>query len=254
MSTAGGIEAFVIHLARAEARRPQVERILAACPVAAEVMDAVDGRALTAAERDAVYSRQSLHAPRYPFDLTVGEIGCFLSHRRAWQTIVDRELSAGLIIEDDVEIDVESFGPGLDLAIQNIDALGYIQFQTRPVPGPAVELARLGGIAIIRPELGPLRTSAQLVSAAHAKHLLGLTERFDRPVDGILQMGWVTGKPLCCVVPSGISDRTGETGGSTISQKQRSLGNVPREINRFLYRRGIRKRSQRYAAAHGGER
>ena len=102
MSNSGEIEAFIIHLARAKARRPQVERILSACPVPAHVIDAVDGRALSTEELQAAYTRRSLHAPRYPFALSVGEIGCFLSHRKAWQAILDAGLDAGLVIEDSV--------------------------------------------------------------------------------------------------------------------------------------------------------
>lgn len=237
----------MIHLTRAEARRPQVDRILEACPVPAQVIEAVDGRELPAEEIDAVYSRKSLHAPRYPFKLGVGEIGCFLSHRKVWQTIVDTGLEAGLIIEDDVEIDVPMFLQGFVLARKHIDELGYVQFQTRPVKGPSTVVACEGSVSIVRPQVGQLRTSAQMVSAAHAARLLELTDRFDRPVDSFLQMSWVTSEPLCCAVPSGISDRTQQSGGSTISQKKQLSDRLSREIRRFVYRSRIRAFSKKFA-------
>ena len=90
------VEAFVIHLARATQRRAQVERIVAACPLKTRVLDAVDGRAMSEDERAAVY-RADLHEPRYPFRIGPGEIGCFLSHRNAWQTMLDEGLDASLI-------------------------------------------------------------------------------------------------------------------------------------------------------------
>ncbi|MBC7282749.1 glycosyltransferase family 25 protein [Hoeflea sp.] len=253
MNKPGDIQAFIIHLARAAARRPQVDRILAACPLPASVIDAVDGRALSAGEIDAVLSHGSLHAPHYPFEMTVGEIGCFLSHRKAWQMIADQGLRAGLVIEDDVEIDTEVFARALDLATECIDQAGYIQFQVRPVNGRAETLASRDGVSIVRPPVGMRRTSAQLVSAAHARHLLQVTERFDRPVDGLLQMSWVTGIAMSCAVPSGLSDRTVETGGSTISLKSRKplLHRLARELNRFLYRRRIRACSVRHLASTG---
>ncbi|WP_417409012.1 glycosyltransferase family 25 protein [Hoeflea sp.] len=237
----------MIHLTRAEARRAQVDRILEACPIPARVIEAVDGRALPAAEIDAVYSRKSLLAPRYPFELGAGEIGCFLSHRKAWQAIVDKGLEAGLVIEDDVEIDSTIFSKALELARKHVGDLGYIQFQTRPVKGPSAVVAREGSVSIVRPQLGQLRTSAQLVSAEHAAHLLALTERFDRPVDSFLQMSWVTSKPLCCAVPPGITDRTAQSGGSTISQKKQLSDRLSREIKRFVYRRRIRACSAKFA-------
>ena len=245
--TANDIQAFVIHLTRAEARRPQVDRILEACPVPAEVIEAIDGRALPAGEIDAVYSRNRLHAPRYPFPLGLGEVGCFLSHRKVWQAIVDSGLEAGLIIEDDVEIDAPVFSQAVALARQHVGDLGYIQFQTRPVKGPSSVVAREGNVSIVRPQVGQLRTSAQMVSAAHAARLLALTERFDRPVDSFLQMSWVTSSPLCCAVPPGISDRTAQSGGSTISQKKRLFDRLSREVKRFVYRSRIRAFSAKFA-------
>lgn len=247
MITATDIHAFVIHLTRAEARRPQVDRIVAACPVAATVIEAVDGRALPDTELEAVYSQQSLHAPRYPFPLSAGEIGCFLSHRKVWQAIADSGLEAGLIIEDDVEIDAPVFSRAVALAREHIGALGYIQFQTRPVKGQFKEIARDGDVSIVRPLVGQLRTSAQMVSAAQARGLLHLTGQFDRPVDSFLQMSWVTGSALCCAVPPGISDRTQQAGGSTISQKKTFTDKISREIKRFIYRFQIRAFSAKFA-------
>jgi hypothetical protein len=44
-----------------------------------------------------------LHRPRYPFALRAAEIGCFLSHRRAWREILDRERAVTQIF----------YGPGV---------------------------------------------------------------------------------------------------------------------------------------------
>ncbi|WP_367278723.1 glycosyltransferase family 25 protein [Malikia sp.] len=33
--------------------------------------------------------------------LTAGELGCFLSHLRCWQLLVERDLDCALILEDD---------------------------------------------------------------------------------------------------------------------------------------------------------
>lgn len=253
MDKTGNIQAFIIHLARATARRSQVERLLETCPVPSKILDAVDGRALSQTEIDAVYTRESLHTPNYPFEMTVGEVGCFLSHRKAWQAIVDSGLDAGLVIEDDVEIDAKAFTPALALARQHVAELGYIQFQTRPVRSKYETVFHSAGTSLVRPVIGPLRTSAQIVSAAHAKHLLDLTAHIDRPVDGFLQLSWATSLPVCCVIPSGVGDRTIQTGGSTISvQKNSIVGNVVREVKRFVYRKRVRSCSESFAKQAGG--
>ncbi|MEQ8479299.1 MAG: glycosyltransferase family 25 protein [Hoeflea sp.] len=255
MSRFGGIEALVIHLSRAEARRPQVERILNACPVPARVIEAVDGRALTEDEIGAVFSQRPLHFPRYPFFITAGEIGCFLSHRRAWRIIVESGLGAGLILEDDVEIDRDAFARALALATQYVGQEGYIQFQVRPVADGASVVTEDDGVSILRPPVAMLRTSAQLVSAAQARRLLQITDRFDRPVDGLLQLSWVTGVAPSCAVPSGVSDRTQQSGGSTISTSSRGslMKTLAREFHRLVYRRRIRALSARYLASIGGQ-
>lgn len=256
MNRFGGIEAFIIHLARAQARRPQVERILEACPVPSRVIDAVDGRELTSRAVNEVFSHKSLHAPRYPFSITAGEIGCFLSHRRAWRMIVESGLRAGLVLEDDVEIDPDGFALALALASDHIEREGYIQFQVRPVAAGAVVVTRQDGVSLLRPRVAMLRTSAQLVSAAQARRLLEITESFDRPVDGLLQLSWVTGVAPSCAVPSGISDRTQQAGGSTISTGVRPnlAKTIVREINRLVYRRRIRALSARHLASAGVQR
>lgn len=242
------IEAFVIHLQRAVKRKPQVERIVAACPVPARVIEAVDGRAMSAEERAAVCVKR-LHEPHYPFEMGPGEIGCFLSHRKAWRQILDSGLDAGLIIEDDVEIDRAVFGRALELAAAHCTGQSYIQFQVRPAKGPADILAEAGGVRILRPHVGDLRTSAQLVGRGAAQRLLEMTARFDRPVDGFLQMSWLTGIAMDRVDPSGVSDRTEATGGSTISGGKTFLQRLDREVKRILYRRAITRHALREARA-----
>jgi len=245
MSTSGGIEAFIIHLARAAARRPQVDRILAASPVPATILDAVDGRALSPADIDAVYSRQSLHAPHYPFAMTVGEIGCFLSHRKAWQAIVDTGLEAGLVIEDDVEIDAPVFARALALARLHVQRHGIVQFQVREIahPGPSVAFDR--DLRLTRPVQVPLRASCTLYSRRAAQQLLAQTLPFDRPVDGHIQLHWVTGLRPCIVIPSGVCDRGGEIGGTTIQARNVPwLRRIRRELLRPIYRARIRALSR----------
>ncbi|MCP4779019.1 MAG: glycosyltransferase family 25 protein, partial [Planctomycetaceae bacterium] len=79
----------MIHLARAEGRRAQVEKLLHGTPYPARVLAAVDGAKVPIAERNSAISSKPLFAPSYPFPLGSGEYGCFQSHRKAWQTILD---------------------------------------------------------------------------------------------------------------------------------------------------------------------
>lgn len=240
MSATNDIEAIVIHLTRATARRPQVDRILAACPIPAEIIEAVDGRSMPVEDINAVYSLKKLHAPRYPFALTAGEVGCFLSHRKAWQTIVVSGLEAGLVIEDDVEIDPASFEKALELARTHITRVGIIQFQVREIANPGPVAASAGDVHLTRPALVPLRASCTLYSRHAARQLLDQTTRFDRPVDTYMQMHWLTGLRPFLAIPSGVSDKGNDIGGTTIQARNvPMLKRLRRELLRPIYRARI---------------
>ncbi|MBL4750070.1 MAG: glycosyltransferase family 25 protein [Amylibacter sp.] len=238
---------FVVHLQRAMGRKAQVRDLISKAPYKAQIVDAVDGVKLSKADVDACYRVKSFMRPKYPFELNLGEIGCFLSHRKVWQQIVDQGLDGGLIFEDDVEIDPAVFARALALAEAHIQELGYIQFQVRTVQDQNTVFAQHGGVQIVQPVITPLRTSAQFVSGRAAQELLELTERFDRPIDGMLQLYWETGLQLSCVMPSGVSDRTAAVGGSTLSSKQPVFKRLGREFNRIWYRAQIHKYSKRIA-------
>lgn len=70
-------KSFIIHLARAAARRHLVDGLIVDCPASAQIVDAVDGRQLDDWQIEDVY-RRDLFEPRYPFALRNSEIGCFM--------------------------------------------------------------------------------------------------------------------------------------------------------------------------------
>lgn len=237
------IETLIIHLARATGRRAQVDGLLSGTAYPARIIDAVEGSVLSSDQQDRVLADRPIFRPRYPFPLNAGELGCFLSHRSAWQQIVDEGLDAALILEDDVAL-VDGFKTAAAFAAQHVSELGYIQFQVRPVPEPKTKMIAQGdAVSIVRPQVTPLRTSAQMVSHAAAVRLLSLTEQVDRPVDTFLQSHWYTGLHLCCVAPSGVEDRTAESGGSTISTRKPVAEKIKREWKRARYRAAVKGRS-----------
>ncbi|MBU9698236.1 glycosyltransferase family 25 protein [Rhodobacteraceae bacterium HSP-20] len=234
------VQGFIIHLDRATARRPQAQRLAAISPCPTEILPAIDGRAMDPVALEAAYSATPLLAPPYPFRIGAGEIACFLSHRKVWTEIMARNLDAALVLEDDVDLGPE-FPAAFALSCRHIDSLGYIQFQTRPLPAGRT-LASEGSVSLIRPAVLPLRTSAQLVSRAAAERLLALTERFDRPIDTFLQMTWHSGIPFACASPSGVSDLTEALGGTVaqVKAQRAAITELKRSLERAAYRSRIR--------------
>lgn len=165
-----------------------------------------------------------------------GEIGCFLSHREAWQRIVDQKLEAGLIIEDDVRVNPPIFNKSLNFTLRYIRKYKYIQFQVREPNRRTDIIETENELKILYPVPTQLRTSAQLVSFEAAVDLLNKTKKIDRPVDTTLQMFWETKIKCYCVNKSGISDHTLEAGGSTLVQKNHSKLKLLRNIKRSVYR------------------
>lgn len=235
------IEGFVIHLARAERRRPQVEALRGALPMPVHVIEAVDGRAMTPNEIASVY-RPRLYRPRYPFALGAGEIGCFLSHRKAWREIVARDLDAGLIVEDDVPVDAERLRRLLDLVGQVAGPADFVRFpqKERGEAGPVVGRGESGSL-LIEPVTPAFGTVMQIVGRDAAARLLDLTETFDRPVDVLLQMRWLHRIRILSARPLVTAEISRELGGTLVQARRHSLSaTMKREIQRPLYRGTVR--------------
>jgi glycosyl transferase, family 25 len=99
------MKAYVINLPASSQRRVSVEQQLAGSRIEHELVEAVDGYALTAAERASLVDEAA--TARYPKWLTPPALGCAISHLRAYERIVEAgEGGVSLILEDDVLLPV----------------------------------------------------------------------------------------------------------------------------------------------------
>lgn len=229
------VQGFIIHLQRAERRGEHARSLIDNLPVPTEILDAVDGEAMSEPEIAGVF-RRSLHRPWYPFALRKSEIACFLSHRKAWQEIVDRNLSAGLIVEDDVEPG-EGFDALFRLAASSIQPNDYIRFPRWERGENGDVVAAENGLSIIEPRLPGLGMQMQLVGVEAARALLAATRRFDRPVDTTIQMGWLHTARILSARPIAIREIDFDLGGSVVQNKKKTLAaRLYREVMRPWYR------------------
>jgi glycosyl transferase family 25 len=89
---------FVINLDASIFRMGECQNQL--CDYDFERISAVDGSQLEHNELTQFYD-VDLNRQQYHSLLTLGEIGCYLSHRKVWQKIVDEQLDFALVLEDD---------------------------------------------------------------------------------------------------------------------------------------------------------
>ena len=128
------------------------------------------------------------------------------------------------------------FGAAFDFALANIQPGDYFQFQVRAMDARHPVLFRDGGHSLLRPRLPALRTSAQLVTREAARKLLEFTAEFDRPVDTLLQMAWLTKVPITVVTPSCVAEVSRQLGGSVIASRKSFMTRLRNEFHRPLYR------------------
>lgn len=234
------LPAYVIHLERAEARRAQARDLTACLGPKARIFPAVDGQSLSAAAIAAVTG--PCPATRYPFALRPAEIATFLSHRMCWQSLLDEGHDAALIVEDDIAISPD-FRAACDLALANLEQGQIVRFAGKKRENGPV-LAESNGLRLFRPRPVGLGMLAQIVTRDAAERLLAASTVFDRPVDTFLQLRWVHRADILSVWPSGITEISGELGGSTIHANLPGYMKLRREILRPFYRLSVRLQSQ----------
>jgi glycosyl transferase, family 25 len=242
-----GPKAFILHLERASSRAATVQSLRASMAIESEVLGAIDGAPLTPHEVNQAYARRRFR-PTYPFPLTRTEVGVFLSHRLAWRRIVDDALDFAFVFEDDAEIDPPAFAALVEFVTLERPAWDYVLLPAQPIRN-GTSVASRGGLTLMRPDAPPLRAIAQIVSFAAAKRLLDCTLPFDRPIDTLMQMTWVTGQPVLVASPSPVRDVSRQTGGSTVQRKSMSLAERLRhEAMRPIYRAQVLARYRRHLA------
>ena len=173
---------LLINLDRAADRLTHMQARLGDCGAAFERVPAVDARALGEEE----FARH-VPGPGHWGLLTPGEVACFLSHRLAWQLLVERNLPYALVLEDDVLIG--QAGAGLLASDSWVPAdADIVKLETdfKPVRRATRAVSREAGYDVVRLYSSHYCTAAYLVTQAAARRLLTATERFRDAVDEMI--------------------------------------------------------------------
>ena len=118
------LQILVISLQRSSDRREKASQELSKISLPWEFLDAVDGSLIS--ESPAEYKAKKVKRLQgYP--LTPNEIGCYLSHKKAWQRCVESNLPT-LILEDDFIL-CDEFQSKLAALLKNADQWDFLRLQ-----------------------------------------------------------------------------------------------------------------------------
>lgn len=180
---------FVINLDKSVDRLAEMTERLDRLGLAFTRISAVYGAHLSERELNRHYD-SSRNKRIYRRPLAAGEIGCYLSHRKIWQIMVDQGLSMALVLEDDAELAPEL--PVVLAAIENLSRpWDLIKLYEPPAKKPVARSISINNhLSLCQYKKIPSRTTGYLVSLAGATKLLGARESFGRPVDDDMQFYW----------------------------------------------------------------
>lgn len=183
---------FIISLPEAEKRRTYIKNVLDKLGLSFEFIDAVDGRNFD------VMSHPLYNAPKrlrcFGKNLTGGDLGCILSHKKIYKRMVDNNISHALILEDDVLLR-DDFLPVLDKILLSNISYDAIRF----FGSPKLERLKMRPILpldnthmLTRHSGMPGGSHATLMTFSGAQKMLQHLNHIHLPIDAILGRSWVT--------------------------------------------------------------
>ncbi len=201
------IPALVINLKSSTERRERMVRLLTPFADILDVrfVEGIDGRRLSEEEKRAALSRGSRRKWERKLAWCDGEIGCALSHRKCFQTIVDDRLDYALILEDDLEFsDEKGLRVQLELAkrfFESREEAAALDLSFRYAMLPKTLLRSDDGRFEVHPMTGGISAVAYFLNQRAAEEMI----RRNTPLRHVLD-DWIenvrSGLPCFVVHPS----------------------------------------------------
>ncbi len=189
----------VISLPASNERRTAISSQFADAELDCEFLDGIDGNTAGSALFESIDTdAYLLNTGRGPSN---GEIGCFASHKAAWQRCVDINEPI-VVLEDDATL-LDNFPQALKTAGLLINDFGFIRLQhLRNYAKAPVKEA--GGFTLYYCEKYAHGAVGYAISPAAANHLLRNSYSLTAPVDKFLQNFWQHELPLYCLLPESV--------------------------------------------------
>jgi len=180
MSDKQKIPVFVISLARAPDRRATISQHLTNLGIEYRLIDAVDGKAMTASQiAEIVAPGKEMHP---------GAVGCYLSHINVYEIIRDENIEVALVLEDDTHLDPRV----RSLLLNGCDHLNwdycFLDCDDHNDQGPIFYDSDSGvvlgsGFTAYSLSSGPQTTHAYLITRSAAMNRLAHAFPLEKPID-----------------------------------------------------------------------
>ena len=228
---------LVVNLSRSPERWKAIKAQLDHLQIPVERLEAVDGKMLSEEEVGKLTSSVHFSMGR---ELGRGEIGCFLSHRKCWEKLLDSDEKYALVMEDDLILSDRS--PEFMLSDDWIpDVCDLIQLFISPNRKKYVccndECDLVTGDQLWIPvSPTPVGTLAYIISREAAKVALEESETFNLPVDEFLFVRSFVAKQFPCYRLNHTIAKLADIPSEINRSKRRSKTTILLEIQRFVDR------------------
>lgn len=220
---------LVISLPKSSGRRAHARHQLGAVGVNYEFVDGVAGEAY-AAHFQAVSDRTFLmNTGRVP---TLGELGCYASHRKAWRRCFDSGQPV-VVLEDDFLLNAH-FPRALKIVARYVDRYGFLRLEAEQRAEKSME-EPVGAYQVWRYRKAPQGAMAYAISAETAKRFLEKSQVAKAPVDVFIKTFWQHGVPLFGLTPYCVTESAVSLP-STIGERRSAAKTLSQKLQRSLHR------------------
>ena len=175
------IQVLVISLAGSHARQEKVSSELGKTRFQWQFLDAVRGSALVQPPKE--YKAQKVK-DLLGFELTPNELGCFLSHKKAWQECVNKNVPT-LIFEDDFYL-LPHFEACIDFLLNQCNDWDAIRLQGLS-DVQQESILENGSIKLVKNIGDAVGATAYLIKPTAASKLIAASDDIYEPLDHFLE-------------------------------------------------------------------
>lgn len=220
---------LVVSLPKSSERRAHASQQLSSIGIDYEFVDGVAGKEYAAHFRAVSDRRFLLNTGRIP---TLGELGCYASHRKVWRRCVESGRPV-VVLEDDFLLN-SHFPRAVKIVARYIDRYGFLRLEEEHRANRELE-EPIGAYQVWRYRRAPQGAMAYAISAQTAERFLSKSEVAEAPVDVFIKTFWQHGVPLFGLRPYSVTESTVSLP-STIGERHSAAKTLTQKFQRSLHR------------------